>query len=91
MPRHYSYLKISECCNNNCTFYIIPDIRGKLKSSNISNVMIDDEKPKNAGVKELLVISQDTSTYSVDINMILVFSKRKSIKVKYLGFIGSFW
>ena len=66
-PRHYSYLKISEGRSNNCTFCIIPDIRGKLKSSNISNIMIEDEKPKNAGVKELLVISQDTSAYGVDI------------------------
>jgi ribosomal protein S12 methylthiotransferase len=66
-PRHYSYLKISEGCNNTCTFCIIPDIRGKLKSRNISNIMIEAEKLKNAGVKELLVISQDTSAYGVDI------------------------
>ena len=66
-PRHYSYLKISEGCNNTCTFCIIPDIRGKLKSRNISNIMIEAEKLKNAGVKELLIISQDTSAYGVDI------------------------
>ena len=66
-PRHYSYLKISEGCNNTCTFCIIPNIRGKLKSRNISNVMTEAEKLKNAGVKELLVISQDTSAYGVDI------------------------
>ncbi len=66
-PRHYSYLKISEGCNNTCTFCIIPDIRGKLKSRNIDNIMIEAEKLKNAGVKELLVISQDTSAYGVDI------------------------
>jgi len=66
-PRHYSYLKISEGCNNTCTFCIIPDIRGKLKSRNVSNIMIEAEKLKNAGVKELLVISQDTSAYGVDI------------------------
>lgn len=66
-PRHYSYLKISEGCNNTCTFCIIPDIRGKLKSRNVSNIMTEAEKLKNAGVKELLVISQDTSAYGVDI------------------------
>ena len=66
-PRHYSYLKISEGCNNTCTFCIIPDIRGKLKSRAIENIMKEAEKLKNAGVKELLVISQDTSVYGVDI------------------------
>ena len=66
-PRHYSYLKISEGCNNTCTFCIIPDIRGKLKSRAIDNIMKEAEKLKNAGVKELLVISQDTSAYGVDI------------------------
>lgn len=66
-PRHYSYLKISEGCNNTCTFCIIPDIRGKLKSRTIDDIMIEAEKLKNAGVKELLVISQDTSAYGVDI------------------------
>ncbi|MFC4892472.1 30S ribosomal protein S12 methylthiotransferase RimO [Pseudofrancisella aestuarii] len=66
-PRHYSYMKISEGCNNTCTFCIIPDIRGKLKSRSIDNIMKEAEKLKNAGVKELLVISQDTSAYGVDI------------------------
>ena len=66
-PKHYSYLKISEGCNNTCTFCIIPDIRGKLKSRNVKNILIEAEKLKNAGVKELLVISQDTSAYGVDI------------------------
>ncbi|GAB4221800.1 MAG: 30S ribosomal protein S12 methylthiotransferase RimO [Francisella sp.] len=66
-PRHYSYLKISEGCNNSCTFCIIPNIRGKLKSRTIDNIMKEAEKLKNAGVKELLIISQDTSAYGVDI------------------------
>lgn len=66
-PRHYSYLKISESCNNTCTFCIIPDIRDKLKSRAIENIMKEAEKLKNAGVKELLVISQDNSVYGVDI------------------------
>ena len=66
-PRHYSYLKISEGCNITCTFFIIPDIRGKLKSRTIENIMKEAEKLKNVGGKELLVISQDTSVYGVDI------------------------
>ncbi|MDE5020817.1 radical SAM protein, partial [Francisella tularensis subsp. holarctica] len=66
-PRHYSSLKISEGCNNTCTFCIIPDIRGKVKSRSIDNLMKEAEKLKNAGVKELLVISLDTSAYGVDI------------------------
>ncbi|MDE4994478.1 radical SAM protein, partial [Francisella tularensis subsp. holarctica] len=59
--------KISEGCNNTCTFCSIPDIRGKLKSRSIDNIMKEAEKLKIAGVKELLVISQDTSAYGVDI------------------------
>nr|WP_275667744.1 30S ribosomal protein S12 methylthiotransferase RimO [Fastidiosibacter lacustris] len=66
-PRHYAYLKISEGCNNSCTFCIIPDIRGKLKSRRIDDVMMEAKRLVNAGVKELLIISQDTSAYGVDI------------------------
>ncbi|WP_100551120.1 30S ribosomal protein S12 methylthiotransferase RimO [Caedibacter taeniospiralis] len=66
-PRHYAYLKISEGCNNSCTFCIIPDIRGKLNSRKIDDVMLEAKRLVNAGVKELLVISQDTSAYGVDI------------------------
>lgn len=66
-PRHYAYLKISEGCNNSCTFCIIPDIRGKLNSRKIDDVMLEAKRLINAGVKELLVISQDTSAYGVDI------------------------
>lgn len=66
-PRHYAYLKISEGCNNTCTFCIIPAIRGKLVSRRIDDVMSEAQKLVNAGVKELLVISQDTSAYGVDI------------------------
>lgn len=65
-PRHYAYLKISEGCNNSCTFCIIPDIRGRLKSRPINAVLREAEKLADAGVKELLVISQDTSAYGVD-------------------------
>ncbi|MEO0914541.1 MAG: radical SAM protein, partial [Pseudomonadota bacterium] len=66
-PRHYSYLKISEGCNHKCKFCIIPDMRGKLVSRPAHAVMREAEKLVEAGVKELLVISQDTSAYGVDI------------------------
>ncbi len=66
-PRHYAYLKISEGCNNSCSFCIIPDIRGKLASRPIEQVLREAEKLANAGVKELMVISQDTSAYGVDL------------------------
>jgi len=66
-PRHYAYLKISEGCNNSCSFCIIPSMRGKLKSRRIDAVLKEAEKLVDAGVKELLVISQDTSAYGVDL------------------------
>jgi ribosomal protein S12 methylthiotransferase len=65
-PRHYSYLKISEGCNHACKFCIIPDMRGKLASRPAHAVLREAEKLVEAGVKELLVISQDTSAYGVD-------------------------
>ncbi len=66
-PRHYAYLKISEGCNHRCTFCIIPSMRGDLVSRPIGDVMQEAQNLVNAGVKELLVISQDTSAYGVDI------------------------
>lgn len=66
-PRHYAYLKISEGCNNRCTFCIIPKLRGDLVSRPLADVMREAEKLVAAGVKELLVISQDTSAYGVDL------------------------
>ena len=66
-PRHYAYLKISEGCNNSCTFCIIPDLRGRLVSRPAGDVLREAEKLVKAGVKELLVISQDTSAYGVDL------------------------
>ena len=66
-PRHYSYLKISEGCNNRCTFCIIPSIRGDLVSRPAAAVLYEAERLVKAGVKELLVISQDTSAYGVDV------------------------
>lgn len=66
-PRHYAYLKISEGCNNRCTFCIIPKLRGDLVSRPLGDVMREAEKLAAAGVKELLVISQDTSAYGIDV------------------------
>ncbi|MEE9345121.1 MAG: 30S ribosomal protein S12 methylthiotransferase RimO [Methylococcales bacterium] len=66
-PRHFAYLKISEGCNHRCTFCIIPSFRGDLVSRTIGEVMTEAEHLVNAGVKELLVISQDTSAYGVDL------------------------
>ncbi len=66
-PRHYSYLKISEGCNHSCSFCIIPQLRGKLASRRIDAVLREAEKLVAAGTRELLVISQDTSAYGVDI------------------------
>ncbi len=65
-PRHYAYLKISEGCNHNCTFCIIPSMRGKLVSRPVGDVLSEAERLVDAGVKELLVVSQDTSAYGVD-------------------------
>jgi ribosomal protein S12 methylthiotransferase len=66
-PRHYSYLKISEGCNHSCAFCIIPQLRGRLASRRVDAVLREAEKLVAAGTKELLVISQDTSAYGVDI------------------------
>ncbi|MCB4437904.1 30S ribosomal protein S12 methylthiotransferase RimO [Alteromonas sp. McT4-15] len=66
-PRHYAYLKISEGCNHRCTFCIIPSMRGDLVSRPVGNVLDEAKRLKDAGVKELLVISQDTSAYGVDL------------------------
>ncbi len=66
-PKHYAYLKISEGCNHRCTFCIIPSMRGDLVSRPLADVMHEAEKLQQAGVKELLVVSQDTSAYGVDL------------------------
>ena len=68
-PKHYAYLKISEGCNNRCSFCIIPSIRGDLVSRPVASVLYEAERLVKAGVKELLVISQDTSAYGVDIEI----------------------
>ncbi len=66
-PKHYAYLKISEGCNHKCSFCIIPSMRGKLRSRGIDEVMLEAERLVNGGVKELLVIAQDTSAYGADL------------------------
>jgi ribosomal protein S12 methylthiotransferase len=66
-PKHYAYLKISEGCNHRCTFCIIPSMRGDLVSRPIDEVLVEAEKLVKGGVKELLVVSQDTSAYGVDL------------------------
>src|SRR6266545_5646109 len=66
-PRHYAYLKISEGCNNRCSFCIIPALRGDLASRPAASVLYEAERLVKAGVKELLVISQDTSAYGIDV------------------------
>lgn len=66
-PRHYAYLKISEGCNHKCTFCIIPSMRGKLVSRPVGDILSEAQRLKAAGVNELLVISQDTSAYGVDV------------------------
>ncbi|MBD0416276.1 30S ribosomal protein S12 methylthiotransferase RimO [Oryzicola mucosus] len=82
-PRHYAYLKISEGCNNRCTFCIIPDLRGDLVSRPAADVLREAEKLANAGVKELLVISQDTSAYGIDIKYQPSLWKDREVRAKF--------
>ena len=79
-PRHYAYLKISEGCNHKCTFCIIPSMRGKLDSRPAGDVLREAEKLVDSGVKELLVISQDTSAYGADLKYRLDFWGGKPVK-----------
>ncbi|HEY3433564.1 MAG TPA: 30S ribosomal protein S12 methylthiotransferase RimO [Rhodocyclaceae bacterium] len=81
-PNHYAYLKISEGCNHRCTFCIIPSLRGDLVSRPIGDVMKEAEALADAGVKELLVISQDTSAYGVDVKYRTGFWGGKPVKTK---------
>jgi len=83
-PRHYAYLKISEGCNNRCSFCIIPALRGDLVSRPAADVLREAEKLANAGVKELLVISQDTSAYGVDIKYQTSMWKDREVRAKFL-------
>jgi ribosomal protein S12 methylthiotransferase len=83
-PRHYSYLKISEGCNHKCTFCIIPDMRGKLVSREAGSVLDEAERLVAAGTKELLVISQDTSAYGVDVKYKTSFWQGRPVKTRML-------
>jgi ribosomal protein S12 methylthiotransferase len=83
-PRHYAYLKISEGCNNRCTFCIIPKLRGDLVSRPAGDVLREAEKLVAAGVKELLVISQDTSAYGVDIKYAASKWQDREVRAKFL-------
>ena len=82
-PRHYAYLKISEGCNHQCTFCIIPTMRGKLQSYPITQILTEARKLKEAGVKELLVISQDTSAYGLDTRYQEVEWQGKTINTRF--------
>jgi ribosomal protein S12 methylthiotransferase len=82
-PRHYAYLKISEGCNNRCTFCIIPKLRGDLVSRPAADVLREAERLVTAGVKELLVISQDTSAYGVDIKYAASKWKDREVRAKF--------
>src|SRR4051794_15173935 len=81
-PKHYAYLKISEGCNHRCTFCIIPSMRGDLVSRPVGEVMQEAEALVKAGVKEILVISQDTSAYGVDVKYRTGFVGGKPVKTK---------
>jgi ribosomal protein S12 methylthiotransferase len=83
-PRHYAYLKISEGCNNRCTFCIIPKLRGDLVSRPAADVLGEAERLVDAGVKELLVISQDTSAYGVDVKYAASPWKGHEVRAKFL-------
>jgi len=82
-PEHYAYLKISEGCNHRCTFCIIPSMRGDLVSRPIDDVMLEAENLANAGVKELLVVSQDTSAYGLDLKYQTRNWKGQSIQTRF--------
>lgn len=84
-PRHYAYLKISEGCNHRCSFCIIPSMRGDLVSRPVGDVLDEAERLANAGVRELLVISQDTSAYGVDTKYQTGFWQGQPVKASMQG------
>src|SRR5499427_5204418 len=83
-PRHYAYLKIAEGCNNRCSFCIIPAMRGRLASRPIDDVLREAERLAAAGVKELLVISQDTSAYGIDLKYAASTWRGGEVRAKFL-------
>ena len=88
-PKHYAYLKISEGCNHRCSFCIIPSMRGDLVSRPIADVMLEAENLFKAGVKELLVISQDTSAYGVDVKFRTGFWNGKPVRTHMTQLVGA--
>jgi ribosomal protein S12 methylthiotransferase len=86
-PRHYAYLKISEGCNNRCTFCIIPKLRGDLVSRAAADVLREAERLVGAGVKELLVISQDTSAYGTDLKYEASKWKDRQVRAKFIDLV----
>ncbi|HSO05746.1 MAG TPA: 30S ribosomal protein S12 methylthiotransferase RimO [Pelomicrobium sp.] len=88
-PRHYAYLKISEGCNHRCTFCIIPSLRGDLVSRPIGEVMQEAETLVKAGVQELLVISQDTSAYGVDVRYRTGFWNGRPLKTRFAELVAA--
>ena len=88
-PQHFAYLKISEGCNHRCTFCIIPALRGDLVSRPVGDVMLEAEKLVESGVKELLVISQDTSAYGVDVKYRTGFWGGKPLKTRMTDLAGA--
>lgn len=88
-PRHYAYLKISEGCNHRCTFCIIPSLRGDLVSRPVGEVMNEAEALVKAGVKELLVISQDTSAYGVDVKYRTGFWNGKPLRTRMTELVSA--
>jgi ribosomal protein S12 methylthiotransferase len=88
-PRHYAYLKISEGCNNRCTFCIIPRLRGDLVSRPAADVLREAERLVAAGVKELLVISQDTSAYGVDLKYAPSIWRDREVRAKFVDLAGA--
>ena len=82
-PRHYAYLKISEGCNNRCSFCIIPKLRGDLVSRPVGDVLREAEKLVKAGVKEILVISQDTSAYGIDLKYQTSFWRDREVRTRF--------
>jgi ribosomal protein S12 methylthiotransferase len=87
-PRHYAYLKISEGCNNRCSFCIIPKLRGDLVSRPANDVLSEAERLVKAGVKELLVISQDTSAYGVDLKYAESRWQDRSVRARFFDLAG---
>jgi len=88
-PKHYAYLKISEGCNHRCTFCIIPNLRGDLVSRPIGEVLLEAERLFESGVKELLVVSQDTSAYGVDIQYRTGFWDGKPVKTRMFDLVNA--